>query len=236
MTKRRTKAWILALLMGVSFHEATAAGTARLRRGTEHLPMYGGADRRADPRTAEEDDRLIAAAAREFGSRRKAGDVFVEEGLRARQRGDNRSAMKRFNQAWLLDPNGWGAYYGFAAILHDEGNVCDAARMMERALDNSLSKPIPLADAGAWYAACAAADPALGREERARYHARSRELMQRAASQAPGNDYILGQWSAALYWQGDYSAAWDKVRRQRELGGTPSARTINMLREKMREP
>jgi tetratricopeptide (TPR) repeat protein len=230
---------MLALVLVASGHEALAAWPPKgFRRGgsTDQLPMYGGADRRADPVTAAEDDRFIATAAREFGNRRKAGEMFFEEGQRARLRGDNRMAMKRFNQAWLLDPNGAGPYYGFAAVLSDQGRECDAARMAERALDNSLSKPIPLADAGAWYAACAAGDQTLGREERGRYQARSRELLQRAVNLAPGNDYVYGRWGAALYWQGDYRGAWEKVRRQRELGGTPDARTINMLQAKMREP
>ena len=244
MTTRRTIAWITVGVLLASCHPSVAASRGRSGgspapprvRVYDQQPMYGGVDRRADPRLAEADDRFIAAAAREFGSRRKASDMFVEEGLRARQRGDNRDAMKRFNQAWLLDPEASGSFYGFAAVLHDRGRECEATRMMERALENNLTKPVPLADASAWYAQCAATDVTIGREERTKYQSRAKDLMQKAINLAPGNDYIYGQWGAALYWQGDYRGAWEKVRRQRELGGTPSARTINLLREKMQEP
>lgn len=241
MTTRRTIAWMLAAGLLLAPCHALAAtrgrGNAPPRvRADDQIPMYGGVDRRVDPRLAEADDRFLAAAGREFGSRRKASDMFVEEGLRARERGDNREAMKRFNQAWLLDPDAPGSYYGFAAVLHDRGRACEASRLLERAMENKLSKPIPLADAGAWYAQCAATDVTIGREDRGRYQSRAKDLLQRAADLAPGNDHIYGQWGAALYWQGDYRGAWDKVRRQRELGGTPSARTINLLREKMQEP
>ena len=215
---------------------ARAGGGNSVEKTIDQLPMYGGVDRRMDPPTAQADDTFIAAATREFGSRRKASESFVEEGARDYRRGDDRMAMRRFNQGWLLDPTNPGAFHGFAVVLHERGRDCDAVKMGERALNLNLSRPIALADVGAHYALCAAADRTLTAEARSRYLARSRDLLQRASTMAPGNDYIYEQWGRALYASGDYRGAWEKVHRQRELGGTPDGRTMNLLRAKMPEP
>ncbi|MGH9867305.1 MAG: tetratricopeptide repeat protein [Candidatus Polarisedimenticolia bacterium] len=214
---------------------AFAAGTP-WKKSIDQLPMYGGVDRSMDPATAAADDKFIAAATQGFGSRRKASESYVEEGARDFRGGDDRMAMRRFNQGWLLDPNNPYAFHGFAIVLHERGRDCDAVKMGERALSLNLSRPITLADIGAHYALCAAADGTLTAEVRSRYRARSKELLQRASEMAPGNDYILEQWGKALYANGDYRGAWEKVRRQRELGGTPDGRTMNLLRAKMPEP
>ncbi len=43
--------------------------------------------------------------------------------------GDSTTAMKRFNQAWLLDPSNPQVFKGFAAVLRKQGKSQDAERM-----------------------------------------------------------------------------------------------------------
>ncbi len=230
---RMRRAPVLLALIAVA--APVLAASTPWKRSIDQFPMYGGIDRRMDPATAQGDDRFIAAAVREFGSRRKASDGYVEEGARAHLRGDNKDAMRRFNQGWLLDPENPGAFHGFALVLHDQGRDCDALRMAEKALSLNLSRPVALADVATAYALCSTSEQTAA-ADRTRYMAKAKELLQRASTMAPGNDAIYGRWSYALYAGGDYRGAWEKVQRQRELGGTPDARTINLLRQRMPEP
>ena len=42
-------------------------------------------------------------------------------------------AMKRFNQAWLLDPNNHNIYIGFGDILNKRGYIKNASLMYQKA-------------------------------------------------------------------------------------------------------
>ncbi len=50
-------------------------------------------------------------------------------------RGDRSTAIKRFNQAWLLDADNQLALWGFAVISRDRGKLDDALRFYELALE-----------------------------------------------------------------------------------------------------
>ena len=98
--------------------------------------MYGGLDRNSDPSLRAADEKLIADTARHYGSREKASAVFTGNGFAFYGRDDLANAMRRFNQAWLLDPNNPEAYFGFAVVLHDKGKNCEAATQFEKAADS----------------------------------------------------------------------------------------------------
>jgi tetratricopeptide (TPR) repeat protein len=206
------------------------------RESPDQLPMYGGLDRAADPHLRKIDEDFIARVSREFGSRGKASELWVDEGVRFYLHDNYKKAMQRFNQAWLLNPNNPGAFWGFAMVYHDKGQACEALKMIERAETLGLSKPIALADAGRITTLCGVEDTSMSQQAREELNARSEALYQRADQAAPNNDYILGSWATAYYWRGDYAAAWKKVSEARAAGGTLPGQFINMLRAKMPEP
>jgi Tfp pilus assembly protein PilF len=77
-------------------------------------------------------------------------------------------AMRRFNQAWLLDSNNAEVYAGFAAVLHDQGKNCEAMKMMEDALSrNPPSYQGIYPDAGRIIALCAVSDNSISEEAKA---------------------------------------------------------------------
>lgn len=234
MSERYT---VLLIIVAVVFLSSCARQTGGQREvGIDQQPMYGGIDRTADPLLSAADEQLIADVTKEFGSREKASDAFVEQGVRFYREDNYVMAMKRFNQAWLLNQNSPGVYMGFAVVYHDKGKNCEAKNMVDRALALDLSKPIPLSDAGRIYALCAVSDGSLSKEVKSQYFKKSDELYRKASADSPNSDYISGSWATALYWQGDYAGAWEKVEKQRALGGTPPGQFIKLLRSKMPEP
>lgn len=46
---------------------------------------------------------------------------------------DYDTAMKRFNQAWLLDQEGGDTYWNFAVLLYKQGKLTDSKRMLDKA-------------------------------------------------------------------------------------------------------
>src|SRR5690242_16215311 len=98
---------------------ACARGSAAPQRGRslpiDQVPMYGGMDRQSVPELRRADEALIAGASASFGSREKAAVAWAEQGFRFYKANENDKAMRRFNQAWLLDPKCPDVYWGFGS-------------------------------------------------------------------------------------------------------------------------
>ncbi len=201
------------------------------------VPMYGGMDRQSDPVLKGADDALIEGTTKEFGSRNSASRRFTDAGFRYYFRNDLGTAMRRFNQGWLLDPNNPDVFYGFMAVLNDRDMHCDARQMAEKAFELGLEKSAEtLADAGREYALCAMQDTTLDDSTKTAYTKRSSEYFTEALILKPNSPYVYGHWASAAYRLGNYPAAWDYVALQRKYGGKPAKQFLKLLRAKMPEP
>lgn len=102
-----------ALLLGAMALSACAAPSDSGRRPINELPMYGSAlkteaQKQADQKLIE--DTLAYGVTREEGAR-----LMVAKGWEYLDEGEPGLAMRRFNQAWLLDAGNAAAYWGMAA-------------------------------------------------------------------------------------------------------------------------
>lgn len=229
---------LVLVVLGSVFLTGCLATTSGGPRGTgiDQQPMYGGIDRNTNPQLKAGDEQFIAGVTKEFGSRENASDRFVEQGIRHYYQNNYSMAMKRFNQAWLLNPRNPEAFWGFAIVYHDEGKNCEAKDMIDRAVELKLNKPIALADAGRIYTLCAVSDESLNQTTKEQFFTKSEELYKMAVAAAPNNDYIHGSWATAYYWRGDYARSWEMVAKARRLGYEFPSQFINLLRQKMPEP
>jgi tetratricopeptide (TPR) repeat protein len=203
----------------------------------DQVPMYGGMDRQADPRLKEGDRQFIEGTTKAYGSRERASTAAVNNAFIYYNNGDLDKAMRRFNQAWLLNPENPEAYWGFALVLHDKGKNCQAKEMIDRAL--ALHPPEAQGfypDAGRIYALCAVSDPTHPEENKAQMKEQSELLYRKGEKTEPDKAYLYGSWATAYYWQGKYEDAWKMVDKQRTAGGKPSEQFLSMLRAKMAEP
>lgn len=221
---------VLAVLAGCAGSPSSGARG----RGIDQFPMYGGLDRSANPTLKAADERFISDVTQAFGSREAASDRWVEEGIRFYYQDNYAMAMKRFNQAWLLNPDNPDGFWGFAVVYHDEGRNCEAKGMIDEALKRRLSKPIALADAGRIYTLCAAGDTSLDEAARSQIYADSEALYEKANELAPNSDYIHGSWATAYYWRGEYDRAAEMAVKARNLGFIFPGAFVNLLSEKLK--
>ena len=121
--------FFLALLMTSCMETGPQRG-----KGIDQEPMYGGMDRQSVPLLREADEDFITKVTKEYGSREKASLLWVNQGLKWYRMDNYAMAMKRFNQAWLLDPKNPLAFYGFAIVYHDEGQNCRSKEMIDRSI------------------------------------------------------------------------------------------------------
>lgn len=208
----------------------------------DEMPMYGGPERFqqariADPALKAADEKLIADASARWGSREQAARAWIEQAYAFYGQNKPGMAMRRFNQAWLLDPSNSQVYAGFAAVLHDQDRVCEAMAMMDKAL--SLSPPTNqgmLADAARVVTLCAVSHTGLSAQDRDALYKRSQDLYVQAEKVETNKGYVYYSWATANYWQGNYDAAWQMVARARAHGTEPNIQFMRMLSAKMPAP
>ncbi|HEX9392544.1 MAG TPA: hypothetical protein VF928_14635 [Usitatibacteraceae bacterium] len=226
---------IRALLVAAGF---VALSAAAQNVPVDQMPMYGGMDRSQVPALKEGDEKFISSVVAEFGSREKASMAWVNRGFTLYQQDDLAGAMRRFNQAWLLNPNNAEVYWGFASVLTDRNKYCEALKMVELAQSKSALQPGFIPDAALIYTGCAVESKTSAPELWDKYLARSDALFAEAlASPAVRKQYTLFHWARAMYGRGDYAGAWAKVAEfKKETGKDFDAGFIRTLSQKMPEP
>ena len=95
------------------------------------MPMYGGVEKTAEQKKSDEE--FINGISKAVGDREKASIGTVETAKDFLAEGDLEMAMRRFNQAWLLDSNNPDVYVGFGDVLTKQGNDEEAAEMYSKA-------------------------------------------------------------------------------------------------------
>jgi hypothetical protein len=99
------------------------------------LPMFGGYEKTAWQNTADEQFMEIVLPGFQ-GDRAAAAESFARTGWNSYYQDDRTSAIKRFNQAWLLDPDNQHALWGFAVISRERGKTDAALRFYRMALES----------------------------------------------------------------------------------------------------
>jgi Tfp pilus assembly protein PilF len=79
------------------------------------MPMYGGIEKTDNMK--ECDAAFIKSIEKDGQSRERASLEIAQAGWVYYSKGDLTTAIKRFNQAWLVDPENSDAYHGFALII-----------------------------------------------------------------------------------------------------------------------
>jgi tetratricopeptide (TPR) repeat protein len=202
----------------------------------DQVPMYGPMDRSKIPYLKKADEDLVRNGIKGFGSREKAAEAWFSVGLKYYRNDDLANAMRRFNQAWLLNPADPRPFWGFAMVRHDQGKAIEAEKYMARAFELGFREAVFLTDYGRVCTVITIEDPKLSVEAKAAYLKKSDEMYALSEQIDAKDEYLYGSWSTALFWRGDYPAAWEKVRRQRALGGQPGQKFLKLLSEKMSEP
>ena len=96
-----------------------AAATPPCIEGINLLPMYGRVKK--CPEQLAADKKLIEDSERMYNSRQQAAAAFVGRAWQHYNANQLESAMRRFNQAWLLDSTNAELSWGFANILGKQG-------------------------------------------------------------------------------------------------------------------
>lgn len=218
---------------------AVAANLAAAEILDDQQPMYGGVGRLGDPALRTADETFVNAVISTFGGRREGSAAIADDGWVLFRQNDDANAMRRFNQAWLVDPDYYDVYWGFGAILLVRGEIENAIAMLERANahpDVHAKNRAPLMGDLANLYALKAYRLGLGTADRAAYFERANAMFAAAVTTDPANPQAWLQWIVGLFYQARYGEAWEKVAAARDLGHSVPEQILGALRAKLPEP
>jgi tetratricopeptide (TPR) repeat protein len=169
------------------------------------LPKYGGL-----PLTAIEkeiNDKFVSGMDEDYhGDLKKASMDMAMRGWQYLREGDFDVAMRRFNQAWLLNKNNGTALWGMAAIEASSGKFDESLKLFaeaEQFVGSDINFSVDYAKA-VGIAGAAQKDDALLKDAFDRF--------ERIYQKAPQNTLNLQNWAITLASIGKYSEAWAKVK------------------------
>ena len=158
---------------------------------------------------------LLDDVARSFASRAEASAFFARKGFEYLNENQPDTATYRFNLAWLLNPQNPDAYHGLGIIASRQPGLPDAAlALLSQALVLAPTNASVLTDLGATY---------LNRYAQAK---KKKDLttadgyLQRALTAEPGNAAAWQATARVRYYQEQYPAAWEAVRKGQALSLT----------------
>jgi tetratricopeptide (TPR) repeat protein len=169
------------------------------------LPKYGlvqknEAQQAADKKFLTKMDELFK------GDRKKAAEAVAMRGWQIFREGDTETALKRFNQSWLLDNKNGSALWGMAAIQGKAGKMDESLKLFSEAeqyTGNDIDFAVDHARA-IGFTAVATRNEALVKDAFNRYD----KLYKRA----PQHILNLQNWAIVLYSMGNYAEAWKKIK------------------------
>jgi len=107
------------------------------------IPMYGGVQKSAA--LIEADNDFLKAVDAKGVPRDSSSRYYSSKGWYFYYQGNDAVAMKRFNQAWLLDTNNASAYFGFGSILGRRRSPIDSVIMLMKLAHHHDPSDLPIA-------------------------------------------------------------------------------------------
>lgn len=189
------------------------------------LPEYGKVQKTKEQ--LEADQELIRTEVKQYGTHRKASDTLVSFGFNNLYAGDIKTAMYRFNQAYLLDPKNENIYWGYGAIYFNFNDTEKALKEYDNGLVINPHSSNILTDKATIYMSL------FQYKGNTEYLNKAIELFNKSYSINPSNQNTLFKLSAAYFYKKDCNNAWRFYKECMKLGGRPITQNYTDALKKM---
>ena len=176
-------------------------------------PEYGNVIK--DKGYIEEDKKFIDIVLKEDITHRKGSEHMVQLGFKYLYSGDLKTAMRRFNQAWLLDPKNENAYWGFGAVYGYFSDYKAAIIQYDKGLAINPNSSIILTDKATLHFVLFQHDGDHVKLDTAI------ELLKRSYAIDPKNTNTTFKLSICYFLNKDCTNAWKFYDECKEQGGQP---------------
>lgn len=206
---------------------AFLAGCASAPSGPriDNVPMYGQPELARPDFLVRADEDFVRNAAGLFGGdRRAASKAWCERADRYLAERNLDFAMRRYNQAWLLDAQNYEVYWGFGRVMVETDRFDEAVRFLRQAIglcaDTKQLSGLH-SDLGVALSYRAHSRPRSDVASRREAFAEANAEFARAVSLDPDYANAWRRWAISLVFEEDWPAAAAKLERAQALGAAP---------------
>ena len=195
------------------------------------LPKYGS-ELKNEAQKLSDEKFILSIDDLYKGNRKQASEEISVRGWQFIRQGNVTEAIRRFNQAWLLDSTNGSALWGMAAIQANTGMAVESLKLFEEA-EHLIGGDIDFSVDYAKAVGLAGAQTRNGDLLKDAFAKFSRLYVQ-----APQHTLNLQNWAITLYYVGNYADAWKKVKlaEATPMYAMLDANFIAALQEKMPRP
>jgi len=182
------------------------------------LPKYGNAEKTEEQKKLDKE--LVETILKQDSTHRKGSDHLINLGFKYLYR-DIKTAMYRFNQAYLLDSTNTDIYWGFGAVYMILGNYEKAKEQYEEGLKIAPDNTHLLTDYGTYFMALYYRLKSMD-EENALVNLESAITYMKKSYKIDPADQNTTFKLSILYWnKGDCGNAWKYYDECVKYGGEP---------------
>ncbi|MDD2776230.1 MAG: hypothetical protein PHU06_09760 [Gallionella sp.] len=166
----------------------------------------------------------------EFSTKVEASKALAGVAFQYYWRGDLLTAMRRFNQAWLLNPENYQIFWGFGLLLVKQDRFAEGLGHYETALnliDDPKNKPYLLNDIALAYSRQGVYETDSAKVQTS--FAKSNALLEEAAKLDPENGRTYTNWALSLLREGNYTRSWEMLKKARTLKDCGCAATQELV-------
>ncbi len=144
---------LFAIVYSVAFGQSTyQEWAAQAETNIRLKPKYGNVKKTKEQQEIDRDFvEQTMKSSRYNGDKTLASNQMIEVGFQYLYKGDLKTAMYRFNQAFLLDSGNTDIYWGFGAIYMALSNLEKAKEQYDEGLKLDPKNPHLLTDYGTYY-------------------------------------------------------------------------------------
>lgn len=168
------------------------------------IPMYGNQTKNKKQIAA--DEQFIKETTSDGRTRESVSVHLSKRGWEAYFSKDYALAIRRFNQAWMLDESNFQVYWGFSAIMANRQDLKQALEFILTAHQLNPKSANLMADVGQTYARLEKYDKAV-------------MYYEKVAKMDPKNEAVFFRWAVVLFEVGKYHEANKMIEKAKALGG-----------------
>ena len=235
---RKLDSRVIVLVLVFSAPVEPAVGAQK--EAADNSPIYGQSGTGQTIPLTNPDEAFVRDAVTKYGSRETASEIFAAQGWGLIRDNKRESALQHFIRAWQLNDKNYQAFWGFGAILSEQGKLAEAIEQLEMARDlntDSSGRVRLLTDLGTLHSEYARRIPPENQLDRAHRFVLANNRFAESLEIDPDDAATWRAWAISLDAQERYSEAWIKAKRALDLNAEPfPAGFLKGLREKMPKP
>jgi tetratricopeptide (TPR) repeat protein len=214
---------VIVLVLVFSARVEPAVGAQK--EAADNSPMYGQSGTGQTIPLTNPDEAFVRDAVTKYGSRETASEIFAAQGWGLIRDNKRESALQHFIRAWQLNHKNYQAFWGFGAILSEQGKLDSSGRVRL------------LTDLGTLHSEYARRIPPENQLDRAHRFVLANNRFAESLEIDPDDAATWRAWAISLDAQERYSEAWIKAKRALDLNAEPfPTGFLKGLREKMPQP